>query len=62
MTAEGDKPWKPKSTEICPNCKGLLYISSIIPQNGQVNFGCLNYECPITGFIHLGEIYFSDGT
>lgn len=54
--------WKPKASESCPFCKEILYISSIISQNGQVNFGCTNKDCPITGFIFQGRTYISDGT
>ncbi len=52
------KPFKPNCLEVCPLCEGKLYISSIIPENGQVNFGCLNIECPVIGFINKAKLYF----
>jgi hypothetical protein len=55
-------PWKPNPSELCPLCEDNLYISSIIPQNGQVNFGCFNKKCPVTGFVYNGNLYFNDGT
>lgn len=57
-----DKHWKPEPKEYCPVCKDKLYISSIISINGQVNFGCLNETCPVTGFIVNNELYFDDGS
>lgn len=51
--------WKPEPTELCPLCDKSLYISSIIPQNGQFNFGCKNKECSITGFVIKGTAYFN---
>ncbi len=57
-----DKPWKPEPKEYCPVCKDKLYISSIIPINSQVNFGCLNETCLVTGFIFNGKLYFNDGS
>lgn len=56
------KPWKPNNFEFCPECESKLYISSIIPMNGQVNFACISDKCPISGFIYQGKFYFSDGT
>lgn len=54
-----DKPSKPTPKQKCPDCESKLYITSIIHQNGQVNFGCINQECPLIGFIHNGEFFFS---
>lgn len=53
------KIWKPSPNEVCPECASRFYISSIIPQNGQVNFACIQSDCPCMGFIHNGMIYFS---
>jgi len=54
------KPWKPNDYICCPKCEDILFISSVVPINGQVNFACINNECPISGFIHSGKFYFSD--
>ncbi len=56
------KPWKPDKYVCCPNCEDILFISSVIPMNGQVNFACANNDCPTSGFIHQGTFYFNDGT
>lgn len=54
------KPWKPDRRVSCPACDGALFISSIIPINGQVNFACINDKCPVFGFVSKGECYFSN--
>ena len=53
------KVWKPSTHEKCHNCEAKLYISSVVPENGQVNFACVNEECEGSGFIHRGVLYFN---
>lgn len=53
-----NKPWKPDKYICCPNCEDILFISSVIPINGQVNFACANNDCSTSGFIHQGKFYF----
>lgn len=43
--------------EKCIDCHSLLYITSIIPDNGQVNFVCSG-DCGTCGFIHNAKVYF----
>ena len=52
---------KPKIQESCPNCDSALVVTSIMPQNGQVNVACKNYECPGIGFILDGKAYYTSG-
>jgi C4-type Zn-finger protein len=54
-----EKPLKPTSRLECPICGKHLYISSLIPQNGQVNFWCIKEDCGMCGFIIRSEIYFN---
>lgn len=57
---ENENPWKPNSYKKCPTCDGKMYISSIIPMNGQVNFACINDDCATDGFINKGIMYFNE--
>lgn len=56
------KPWKPEHYIACPTCDDFLFITSLIQLNGQVNFACMNNDCPTSGFICSGKFYFCDGT
>lgn len=52
---------KPAIQESCPNCDSAMVVTSIMPQNGQVNIACKNYDCPGIGFISGGKAYYSTG-
>jgi hypothetical protein len=52
---------KPKFeiTEKCIDCNSPLQVTSIIPENIQINFQCSNAECDKSGFIYQGKILFN---
>lgn len=48
---------KPDSEILCPNCDSRVYLTSIIKENHQVNFCCLNENCDTYGFCVRGKAY-----
>ncbi len=47
---------KPINYEVC-HCGSKLYLTSIIPENWQVNLICSNELCGSWGFVLRGKLY-----
>lgn len=56
-TKQQDTAKKPKISEFCGYCESPLVITSIVPQNHQINIMCSSEKCMGIGFIHMGEIF-----
>ena len=52
--------FKPIIVELCAKCNSPLYITSAIPENGQVNFICSDHECTAFGFIFKGYKFYDE--